>query len=169
MRKILVLTMLLWAAILSVFAQTKNITVSGRLVEDDTKAPAAQATIQLLSLPDSAYVTGAASSENGAFTLPKVRGGKYVMKVSYIGYKTKYVPLQLTASAPNKRLGTLTLESDAIMLAEAVIVAEAPQVQVVVGGAVLTADYAGRIGAHQYARDAMATVRFAEEVYGAGG
>lgn len=131
MRKILVLTMLLWAAILSVFAQTKNITVSGRLVEDDTKAPAAQATIQLLSLPDSAYVTGAASSENGAFTLPKVRGGKYVMKVSYIGYKTKYVPLQLTASAPNKRLGTLTLESDAIMLAEAVIVAEAPQVQVV--------------------------------------
>lgn len=87
MRKILVLTMLLWAATLSVFAQTKNITVSGRLVEDDTKAPAAQATIQLLSLPDSAYVTGAASSENGAFTLPKVRGGKYVMKVSYIGYK----------------------------------------------------------------------------------
>ena len=131
MRKNLVLTMLLWAATLSVFAQTKNITVSGRLVEDDTKAPAAQATIQLLSLPDSAYVTGAASSENGAFTLPKVRGGKYVMKVSYIGYKTKYVPLQLTASAPNKRLGTLTLESDAIMLAEAVIVAEAPQVQVV--------------------------------------
>lgn len=131
MRKIFVLTMLLWAATLSVFAQTKNITVSGRLVEDDTKAPAAQATIQLLSLPDSAYVTGAASSENGAFTLPKVRGGKYVMKVSYIGYKTKYVPLQLTASAPNKRLGTLTLESDAIMLAEAVIVAEAPQVQVV--------------------------------------
>lgn len=131
MRKILVLTMLLWAATLSVFAQTKNITVSGRLVEDDTKAPAAQATIQLLLLPDSAYVTGAASSENGAFTLPKVRGGKYVMKVSYIGYKTKYVPLQLTASAPNKRLGTLTLESDAIMLAEAVIVAEAPQVQVV--------------------------------------
>ena len=39
----------------------------------------------------------------------------------------------------------------------------------VVGGAVLTADYAGRIGAHHYAKDAMATVRFAEEVYGAGG
>lgn len=131
MRKIFVLTMLLWAAILSVFAQTKTITVSGRLIENDTKEPAAQATVQLLSLPDSAYAAGIASANNGTFTLPKVKAGKYVMKVSYIGFKTKYVPLQLSASTPNKRLGTLELESDAIMLAEAVVVAEAPQVQVV--------------------------------------
>lgn len=131
MRKIFVLTMLLWAAILSVFAQTKTITVSGRLIENDSKEPAAQATVQLLSLPDSAYAAGIASANNGTFTLPKVKAGKYVMKVSYIGFKTKYVPLQLSASTPNKRLGTLELESDAIMLAEAVVVAEAPQVQVV--------------------------------------
>ncbi len=125
------LVVLLWAVALSAVSQSKIISVSGRLVEDDTKAPAAQATIQLLSLPDSAYVTGAASSEAGSFALPKVKAGKYVLKVSYIGYKTLFLPLQLTASAPNKRLGTLTLESDAIMLAEAVIVAEAPQVQIV--------------------------------------
>ena len=128
MRKTFLLVVLLWAVALSAVSQSKIISVSGRLVEDDTKAPAAQATIQLLSLPDSAYVTGAASSEAGSFALPKVKAGKYVLKVSYIGYKTLFLPLQLTASAPNKRLGTLTLESDAIMLAEAVIVAEAPQV-----------------------------------------
>ena len=131
MRKTFLLVVLLWAVALSAVSQSKIISVSGRLVEDDTKAPAAQATIQLLSLPDSAYVTGAASSEAGSFALPKVKAGKYVLKVSYIGYKTLFLPLQLTASAPNKRLGTLTLESDAIMLAEAVIVAEAPQVQIV--------------------------------------
>ena len=131
MRKTFLLVVLLWAVALSAVSQSKIISVSGRLVEDDTKARAAQATIQLLSLPDSAYVTGAASSEAGSFALPKVKAGKYVLKVSYIGYKTLFLPLQLTASAPNKRLGTLTLESDAIMLAEAVIVAEAPQVQIV--------------------------------------
>ena len=119
MRKTFLLVVLLWAVALSAVSQSKIISVSGRLVEDDTKAPAAQATIQLLSLPDSAYVTGAASSEAGSFALPKVKA------------KTLFLPLQLTASAPNKRLGTLTLESDAIMLAEAVIVAEAPQVQIV--------------------------------------
>ena len=42
---------------------------------------------------------------------------------------------------------------------------QAPQVQVVVGGAVLTAEYAKRIGAHCYAKDAMATVHFAQQVY----
>lgn len=53
----------------SIFAQNKVITVSGRVVESDTKEPAAQATVQLLSLPDSAYAAGIASSNQGWFRL----------------------------------------------------------------------------------------------------
>ena len=60
----------------SIFAQNKVITVSGRVVESDTKEPAAQATVQLLSLPDSAYAAGIASSNQGWFTLPKVKSRK---------------------------------------------------------------------------------------------
>ena len=41
---------------------------------------------------------------------------------------------------------------------------EAPWCRVVVGGAVLTQEYADRIGADAYARDAMETVRFAEKM-----
>lgn len=40
----------------------------------------------------------------------------------------------------------------------------APWCKVVVGGAVLTQEYADRIGADKYARDAMETVRYAEEI-----
>ena len=76
----------------SIFAQTKIITVSGRVIEADSKEPAAQATIQLLSLPDSAYAAGIASSNQGWFRLPKVKAGRYVLKISYIGFHTKYVP-----------------------------------------------------------------------------
>ncbi len=43
---------------------------------------------------------------------------------------------------------------------------EAPWCQIVVGGAVLTADYAKEIGADRYAADAMETVRYAEEIAG---
>ena len=121
---------LLLLATLSVFAQTKRVTVSGRVVED-TGEPAVQATVQLLSLPDSTFTTGIASNEKGYFSLPRVKAGKYVLKVSYIGFKNKLIPLQLTASAPNKNVGTVKLETDAIMLAEAVVVAEAPQVPIV--------------------------------------
>lgn len=41
---------------------------------------------------------------------------------------------------------------------------KAPWCKTVVGGAVLTKDYADKIGADKYAKDAMETVRYAEEI-----
>ncbi|MBQ6322222.1 MAG: homocysteine S-methyltransferase family protein, partial [Lachnospiraceae bacterium] len=41
-----------------------------------------------------------------------------------------------------------------------------PDTKVVVGGAVLTQEYANQIGADAYARDAMETVRYADQVFG---
>ena len=40
----------------------------------------------------------------------------------------------------------------------------APWAKIVVGGAVLNREYAERIGADKYAKDAMETVRYAEEI-----
>ena len=42
---------------------------------------------------------------------------------------------------------------------------EAPWCKVVVGGAVLNESYAQKMGADKYAKDAMETVRYAEEIY----
>ena len=42
---------------------------------------------------------------------------------------------------------------------------KAPWCRVIVGGAVLAEDYAKKIGADAYGRDAMDTVRYAEEIY----
>ena len=44
----------------------------------------------------------------------------------------------------------------------------APWCRIMVGGAVLTADYASRIGADFYGRDAMSDVRYADSISGAG-
>ena len=44
--------------------------------------------------------------------------------------------------------------------------ASAPWCKIVVGGAVLTQEYADKIGADKYAKDAMETVRYAEEIVG---
>ena len=46
---------------------------------------------------------------------------------------------------------------------------QAPWCKIVVGGAVLNREYAARIGADMYAKDAMETVRYAEAVTGTGG
>lgn len=112
-------------------AQTKNITLHGRVVEKDTKEAVIQATAQLLSLPDSTYAAGAATVSDGSFTLPRVAAGNYVLKVSFIGYKNFYRNMQLTSANQDVNVGDIQLETDAIALREAVVTAEAPQVQVV--------------------------------------
>ena len=41
-----------------------------------------------------------------------------------------------------------------------------PFCKIIVGGAVLNREYAEKIGADKYAKDAMAAVRYAEEIFG---
>ena len=57
MKRFSVGLVLLLLSTFSIFAQNKVITVSGRVVESDSKEPAAQATVQLLSLPAKTIVT----------------------------------------------------------------------------------------------------------------
>ena len=42
---------------------------------------------------------------------------------------------------------------------------QAPWCKVVVGGAVLTKEYADKMGADKYAKDAMETVRYADTIF----
>ncbi len=42
---------------------------------------------------------------------------------------------------------------------------KAPHCKTIVGGAVLTQEYADKIGADKYAKDAMEAVRYAEEIF----
>lgn len=130
MKKMILGMVLLFTSTVFSTAQTKNITVTGTVIEADTKEPAIQATVQLLALPDSSYVTGAATLDKGRFTLPKVSAGKYILQITYIGFQPKTIPVQLNSSNLNRNIGTITLESDAVLLQEAVITAEAPPVTI---------------------------------------
>ena len=62
--------------------------MSGK-VTDEQQQPLSYANIVFLSLPDSAFVAGAVSGEDGSFSL-SAEGGKGVLKVSCIGYTTLY-------------------------------------------------------------------------------
>lgn len=57
---------------------------------------------------------------------------------------------------------TLTSMADTITALRA----EVPDCKIMVGGAVLTADYAAKIGADYYCEDAMKSVEAAQEVFG---
>ena len=131
MKRIFALFISFFLLLICSFAQNKRIVVSGNVLDSDTKEPIGQATIQLLSLPDSVFFSGVVSQKNGHFVLSVTKTGKYVLKVSFVGYQTVFKPLQLSSSKPAVSTGQILLAPDAIMLEEAVIVAEAPQVVIV--------------------------------------
>lgn len=116
-------------ATLSWAQNNKRITVTGKVIDGDDKSPVGQATVQLLSLPDSTMAVGNVTNNSGYFSI-SARPGKYVLKVSFVGYHTQTKNVQLTSGKPGVNLGTITLPTDAIMLEAAVVVAEAPQVTV---------------------------------------
>ena len=106
-----------------------RITVSGTVMDKEDNSPIMQATVQLLSLPDSTMAVGNVTDPNGHFSM-NVRPGKYVLKVSYVGYLNYMKQYQLSGAKPTLNVGKIALSTDAIMLKEAVVTAEAPQVTV---------------------------------------
>ena len=118
--------MLTWFCLMSaiLFAQERKI--SGTLVDRDTKEGVVQATVQLLK-PDSTFVTGTLSNDDGVFSLQAPSNGQFIMKVSSVGYKT--LTRNLTVSGDkNQNLGQMTFEADAVMLKEAVVTGQAAKV-----------------------------------------
>ena len=128
MKRLATWTLLLWAVALTAFSQNKTVDITGRVMESDSQLPAIAASVQLLSLPDSTQVTGMATTSEGYYRL-QARPGKYVLRFSYIGYTTQDIPVQVS-SIP-VRMKEVTLQTDAVLLKEAVVTAQAPQVQVV--------------------------------------
>jgi len=69
----------------------------------------------------------------------------------------------------SKLVGLSALMTTTVVSMEKTISAlskSAPDCKIICGGAVLTKEYAERIGAHCYAKDAMAGVRYAQQVFG---
>ena len=134
MRKIAFLILLIGISTAWVSAQSRTqgkgrVTVSGVVVDKEDDSSIMQATVQLLSLPDSTMAVGNVTNNEGYFSV-SVRPGKYVLKVSFVGYVPYMKQYQLSGSKPTLNVGKVALSSDAIMLKEAVVTAEAPQVTV---------------------------------------
>lgn len=116
--------MLLLLVSIASFAQERL--VSGAIIDRDTKDPIEQVTVQLLKT-DSTYVTGAISNEKGLFHLNAPENGKYLLKITSVGYKPT-VKRVVIEQDKNLALGNVVVGADAIMLKGAVVTAMAQKV-----------------------------------------
>ncbi len=129
-----------------------------------------------------AMAQGEPAPKKGVFVLATVQGdihdiGKNIVKLLMENYGYDVVDLGRDVApdvvveavqehqAPLVGLSALMTTTVPAMEATIRLLREkCPNCKIVVGGAVLTEDYAAKIGAHKYAADAMATVRYAEDV-----
>ncbi len=96
--------------------------VNGKVV-DENGDPMPYVNVVMLSMPDSTYVQGGITDEQGVFNLSSLQNGGLV-KISYIGYQTLYINSSVVD------LGTITLLPEATLLGEVVVVSNLPKTRV---------------------------------------
>ena len=127
--------------------------------------------------------SGSAPEKKGKIVLATVKGdihdiGKNIVKVLLENYA--YEVIDLGKDVPPERVLQAVRETGAPLVGLSALMTttvgameetitllhrEAPGTRIVVGGAVLNPEYAQRIGADFYAKDAMATVACAQQVF----
>ena len=112
-------------------AQDKKVKVTGDVTDYETTEPIIAATIQLLSMPDSTFLSGATTDLKGLFELEsRLPKGNYAVKVSFVGYGDEFRNFMVTEDTRRVRLDSIRLKTDALLLKEAVIEAQMAQVQI---------------------------------------
>ena len=98
---------------------TAKTVISGTLIDKEEQEPLLQATVQVLKAADSTYVNGAVSDLDGNFSVSVPEDGKYIVKITNIGYKgiTRNVTIK---DGQSFAFGRLNMETDAVMLKEVV-------------------------------------------------
>ena len=109
--------LLMMLCLIVMAASVQAQTISGKLV-DEQNQPLAYANVVLLSLPDSAFVSGATTDEKGDFRLTPNEKGKLI-RISSVGYLTLYKEI-----ADN--LGVVSMKPDAQLLGEVVVKGNLP-------------------------------------------
>jgi 5-methyltetrahydrofolate--homocysteine methyltransferase len=124
------------------------------------------------------------SADNGIFVLATVKGdihdiGKNIVKLLMQNYGFDVV--DLGKDVPPEKIVEKTVELHAPLVGLSALMTttvpameetikqlrkSAPWCKIIVGGAVLTKEYADKIGADKYAKDAMESVRYAQEITG---
>jgi len=98
--------------------------INGTLVNAQKK-PVSYATVTLLR-PDSSVVNGDLSKDDGSFSITPTGLGAFTLRIEAIGLKVLFVPVQVTAAAPDKNLGNVQVTASQHTLKEVNIVGERP-------------------------------------------
>lgn len=107
----------------SLSSTAKNI--SGVVLDSASATALPFANITLHNKLDSLFVTGISTGTDGTFSLNNISDGNYYLKVSFVGYNTKFVPsINISNNKPQVNLGKITLSKTAYEISGAEVVGD---------------------------------------------
>ena len=140
MKRIAFLLALVAASTMSVMAQSGNLTIKGSVFDFDSAEPLFPANLQVFELPDTTYVNGTSTEDDGSFTLSGLKAGDYVIRATYMGYVNTEKSFTLRAANKTTDLGKITMKGDAQILSDVVVTAALAKVQMVGDTVVFNSD-----------------------------
>ncbi len=129
-RSIRILSLLIFPVALSAQTPSASGKISGTLQDAASKAAVGFANVVLHTAADSSLVTGATSDIKGKFILERVPNGRFILRVSMVGYPAKFVPnINVSAASPTINLGIISLKPASTQLREVQVTTERELVQ----------------------------------------
>lgn len=110
------------------FAQTGQI--KAILVDSETSKPISSASVALLDAHSNVLVKGGQSVSQGFLLLSDIKPGKYIVRITYVGYETQTIDSIAVLGGKSKDLGRIALKPTGNMLNEVVIEGRAPAMQI---------------------------------------
>jgi len=110
------------------FAQTGQI--KAILVDSETSKPISSASVALLDAHSNVLVKGGQSVSQGFLLLSDIKPGKYIVRITYVGYEPQTIDSIAVLGGKSKDLGRIALKPTGNMLNEVVIEGRAPAMQI---------------------------------------
>jgi outer membrane receptor for ferrienterochelin and colicin len=106
------------------YGQDKGVgKISGTITDGSNKQPVEFATVALAT-EDGKTIDGTVCDEKGKFSLTKVPAGKYNLIISFVGFETKTIPVEISDKRSQIEIGTIAINTEAKVLGEVVVEGE---------------------------------------------
>lgn len=114
------------------------LTIKGKIVDSGSQAPIDYVNVALIKPESQAPAVGVTTDKKGNFLLPQVTKGKYTLRISFIGYNTLNIPLNVSDNELD--LGIIKLLEDSKTLTEVEVVGQGSQMSFDIDKKVFTVD-----------------------------
>ena len=108
-----------------------KVSVNAHIIDGSTTENMPQVTVQLFELPDTTFIYGTVTDNEGWFNIKKVPVGEFLLRYSFMGYSTQEFSFKTVKEDRERALGVFRMYEKSIMLTEAVIEDALPPTQVV--------------------------------------